>query len=126
MAYDEQLADRVRELVQEHGPADEKRMFGGLAFLLGGHLAVCASHDGGLLVRTDGAWVDRGVATARSLPPKASHGRADGTPLSLSGASTMSMRVICSPSTVNDTTECSRPSTLKVRPVRPLISTIST
>ncbi|WP_091025200.1 hypothetical protein [Nocardioides szechwanensis] len=73
MAYDEQLADRVRELVQEHGPADEKRMFGGPAFLLGGHLAVCASHDGGLLVRTDeqlGAWVGRGVATAQSLPPK--------------------------------------------------------
>jgi TfoX/Sxy family transcriptional regulator of competence genes len=58
MAYDEGLAARVREQVQEHGPADEKRMFGGLAFLLGGHLAVCASHDGGLLVRTDGSDAD--------------------------------------------------------------------
>lgn len=54
MPYDEQLAARVRAEVQEHGPAEEKRMFGGLAFLLGGHLAVCASHEGGLLVRTDG------------------------------------------------------------------------
>lgn len=58
MSYDEELAARVRELVQEHGPAEEKRMFGGLAFLLGGHLAVCASHDGGLLVRTDGSETD--------------------------------------------------------------------
>jgi TfoX/Sxy family transcriptional regulator of competence genes len=55
MPYDEELAARVRTQVHEHGPAEEKRMFGGLAFLLGGHLAVCASHDGGLLVRTDGA-----------------------------------------------------------------------
>lgn len=54
MPYDEQLAARVRDLVAEHGPVEEKRMFGGLAFLLGGHLAVCASHEGGLLVRTDG------------------------------------------------------------------------
>lgn len=58
MAYDEELAARVREMVHEHGAAEEKRMFGGLAFLLGGHLAVCASHDGGLLVRTDGAETD--------------------------------------------------------------------
>lgn len=52
--YDEELAARVRAQVQEHGLAEERRMFGGLAFLLGGHLAVCASHDGGLLVRTGG------------------------------------------------------------------------
>ncbi len=54
MAYDEGLADRVRELVSKQSRAEEKKMFGGLGFLLGGHLAVCASHDGGLLVRTDG------------------------------------------------------------------------
>jgi TfoX/Sxy family transcriptional regulator of competence genes len=110
MAYDEELADRVRALLSGHGLADEKKMFGGLGFLLGGNLAVCASHDGGLLVRTNGegvaellldehvepmtmggresktwlrvaadgvrtepelrAWVERGVATAQSLPPK--------------------------------------------------------
>ncbi|MCD4532752.1 TfoX/Sxy family protein [Nocardioides sp. cx-169] len=55
MTYDEQLAARVRELMAEHGPAEEKAMFGGLAFLLEGHMAVCVSHDGGLLVRTDGS-----------------------------------------------------------------------
>ncbi|MDP2773895.1 MAG: TfoX/Sxy family protein [Nocardioides sp.] len=55
MTYDEGLVERVRELVQEHGPTEEKRMFGGLAFMLGGHMAVCAGHDGGLLVRTDGS-----------------------------------------------------------------------
>ncbi|MDQ4054524.1 MAG: TfoX/Sxy family protein [Actinomycetota bacterium] len=54
MAYDEDLADRIRELVSAHGSAEEKKMFGGLGFLLGGNMAVCASHDGGLLVRTDG------------------------------------------------------------------------
>lgn len=52
MAYDEGLAERVRLLVAEHGPAEEKPMFGGLAFMLEGYLAVGASHDGGLLVRT--------------------------------------------------------------------------
>jgi len=51
MAYDEHLAARVRPLVQQHGPVEEKRMFGGLSFMLRGHLAVCASGQGGLLVR---------------------------------------------------------------------------
>ena len=58
MAYDEELATRVRDLVADHGVTEEKRMFGGLGFLLGGNLAVCASHDGGLLVRTDGSDAD--------------------------------------------------------------------
>jgi len=58
MAYDEDLADRIRELMSAHGTAEEKKMFGGLGFLLGGNLAVCASHDGGLLVRTDGVGVE--------------------------------------------------------------------
>jgi TfoX/Sxy family transcriptional regulator of competence genes len=51
VAYDEELAERVRELVAEHGVTEEKRMFGGLAFMLGGHLAVCVSGQGGLLLR---------------------------------------------------------------------------
>jgi TfoX N-terminal domain len=51
MAYDEELADRIRALVP--GDAVEKRMFGGLAFLVGGHMAVAASGQGGLLVRVD-------------------------------------------------------------------------
>ncbi|RMI35173.1 TfoX/Sxy family protein [Nocardia stercoris] len=110
MAYDEELADRIRDLL---GPllaeTVEQKMFGGLAFLLGGHMSVAASGQGGLLVRVDPAdaaeligpgvapmvmggrqmenwlrvdaarltddavlreWIDRGVAYARSLPPK--------------------------------------------------------
>jgi TfoX/Sxy family transcriptional regulator of competence genes len=51
MVYDEDLADRIRELMSAHGPVDEKKMFGGLSFLLGGHMAVCASGKGGLMVR---------------------------------------------------------------------------
>ena len=50
MAYDEELADRVRELVSG---AVEKKMFGGLAFLIGGHMSVAASGQGGLMVRID-------------------------------------------------------------------------
>lgn len=48
MAYDDHLAERVRELI---GTADEQRMFGGLAFLVGGNMAVCVSGQGGLMVR---------------------------------------------------------------------------
>jgi TfoX/Sxy family transcriptional regulator of competence genes len=109
MAYDEQLAARIRDLVAGE-PVVEKKMFGGLAFLLHGHLSVSASGQGGLLVRVDPAesaaltrssraepmemrgrrmegwlrvdadsvatheelatWVERGVAFARTLPPK--------------------------------------------------------
>jgi TfoX/Sxy family transcriptional regulator of competence genes len=110
MAYDEDLAARVRELLGTEAGITEKRMFGGLAFLVGGHMAVAASGQGGLMVRvepgdtdallakpharpfemrgrdmqgwlrvdTEGLrtkrqlepWVRRGVAYARSLPPK--------------------------------------------------------
>jgi TfoX/Sxy family transcriptional regulator of competence genes len=110
MAYDEELAARIREHVAGE-PFEEKKMFGGLAFLLGGHMAVAASGQGGLMVRVEpgetatlleepgaapfemggrGAmdgwlrvsteaveddevlsrWVERGLAYARSLPPK--------------------------------------------------------
>ena len=51
MTYDEELAERVRDLVAEHGVTEEKRMFGGLAFMLGGHMAACVSGKGGLLLR---------------------------------------------------------------------------
>jgi hypothetical protein len=50
MAYDEDLANRIRELTAGEG-MDEKRMFGGLAFLINGHMAVAASGQGGLMVR---------------------------------------------------------------------------
>lgn len=53
MAYDEGLAARVRTLLAGEPDRTEKRMFGGLAFLLGGHMAVAASGSGGLLVRVD-------------------------------------------------------------------------
>jgi TfoX/Sxy family transcriptional regulator of competence genes len=111
MAYDEDLANRIRELIADEPAVTEKRMFGGLAFLVGGHMSVAASGQGGLLARVDPEeadrllekphvepmemrgrtmrgwlrvddegvrtkrqlepWVRRGVAYARSLPPKA-------------------------------------------------------
>lgn len=53
MAYDEDLANRVRELVGGEPQLTEQKMFGGLAFLIGGNMAVAASGHGGLLVRVD-------------------------------------------------------------------------
>lgn len=110
MAYDEDLAHRIRELVSREAGVTERRMFGGLAFLVDGHMSVAASGQGGLMVRVDHdetdalvahehvrpfemrgrpmqgwvrvdtegvrtkrqleRWVRRGVAFARSLPPK--------------------------------------------------------
>jgi TfoX/Sxy family transcriptional regulator of competence genes len=110
VAYDEDLADRIRELVGGEPGISEKKMFGGLAFLINGHMAVAASGQGGVLARVDpadaaglvgrvgvepmvmrgkemagwlrvpteavgtkrelAAWVARGVAYARTLPPK--------------------------------------------------------
>jgi hypothetical protein len=110
MAYDEDLAHRIRELIGGEAGVVEQRMFGGLAFLIGGHMAVAASGQGGLMVRVEPEqtepllgepharpfemrgremrgwvrvdeegvrtkrdlqpWIERGVAYARSLPPK--------------------------------------------------------
>jgi TfoX N-terminal domain len=110
MAYDEDLANLIRELTAGETGITEQRMFGGLAFLAGGHMAVAASGQGGLMVRVDPAdtdallaepharpfemrgramdgwlrvdaegvrtkgdlepWVGRGLAYAKSLPPK--------------------------------------------------------
>jgi TfoX/Sxy family transcriptional regulator of competence genes len=53
VAYDEDLAVRVRDLLAEEPEVEEKRMFGGLAFLLGGNMAVAVSGKGGLMVRVD-------------------------------------------------------------------------
>ena len=55
MAYDEQLAARIRNLVADEAGLTEKTMFGGLAFLVKGNMAVAASGQGGLLVRVDPA-----------------------------------------------------------------------
>ncbi|MEA2437664.1 MAG: hypothetical protein QOF65_2220 [Thermoleophilaceae bacterium] len=110
MAYDEDLANRIRELIAGEPDVTGKKMFGGLAFLVGGNMAVAASGQGGLMLRCDPEetdallakpharpfemrgremqgwlriddegvrtkrqlepWVRRGVAFARSLPPK--------------------------------------------------------
>jgi TfoX/Sxy family transcriptional regulator of competence genes len=51
MAYDTELAERIRELLAAERGVDEKRMFGGLAFLINGNMSVAASGQGGLLVR---------------------------------------------------------------------------
>jgi len=55
MAYDEALANRIRELVAGEPGLAERKMFGGLAFLIGGNMAVAASGQGGVLVRVDPA-----------------------------------------------------------------------
>ena len=55
MAYDEALAARIRGLLSREDGLEEKKMFGGLAFLLNGNMAVAASGQGGLLVRVDPA-----------------------------------------------------------------------
>jgi TfoX/Sxy family transcriptional regulator of competence genes len=53
MAYDEDLAERIRELMAAEPGLTETKMFGGLAFLLNGNMAVAASGQGGILVRAD-------------------------------------------------------------------------
>jgi TfoX/Sxy family transcriptional regulator of competence genes len=55
MAYDERLAERIRELLPADVDVSEKKMFGGLAFLVGGNMAVAASGQGGVMVRVDPA-----------------------------------------------------------------------
>jgi TfoX/Sxy family transcriptional regulator of competence genes len=68
MAYDEDLADRIRELVGGEPGLTEQKMFGGLAFLIGGNMAVAASGQGGVLVRVDPARSDALVATTDAFP----------------------------------------------------------
>ncbi|HTX31796.1 MAG TPA: TfoX/Sxy family protein [Solirubrobacteraceae bacterium] len=53
MAYDEELANRIRELIGAEPGLTEKRMFGGLAFLINGNMSVSASGQGGLLLRVN-------------------------------------------------------------------------
>ena len=63
MAYDETLAGRIRDLVGDEPDITEQKMFGGLAFLIGGNMAVAASGQGGVLVRVDPDASDELVAT---------------------------------------------------------------
>ncbi len=58
MAYDEDLANRIRELIALEPDLTEKKMFGGLAFLIGGRMSVAASRDGGILVSVDADEID--------------------------------------------------------------------
>lgn len=68
MAYDEVLAGRMRALLEARADVTEKKMFGGLAFLVGGHMAIAASGEGGALVRVDPAESDALVdATAAEV-----------------------------------------------------------
>jgi TfoX/Sxy family transcriptional regulator of competence genes len=66
VAYDEDLADRIRDLVEGEPRLTEKKMFGGLAFLVGGNMAIAASGDGGILVRVDPDQSDKLVDTTKA------------------------------------------------------------
>jgi len=63
VAYDEELAARIRALVAAEPSLTEKKMFGGLAFLVGGNMAIAASGQGGVLVRVDPEQSDELVGT---------------------------------------------------------------
>jgi TfoX/Sxy family transcriptional regulator of competence genes len=68
MAYDEDLADRIRELLAGEPDVLERRMFGGLAFLVGGSMAVAASGQGGIVVRVGPEESDALVASTGARP----------------------------------------------------------
>ena len=71
MAYDERLAERIRVLLDDPPDASERKMFGGLAFLLGGNMAVVVSGQGGIMLRVDpdvaDDLVERGTATLAEM-----------------------------------------------------------
>jgi TfoX/Sxy family transcriptional regulator of competence genes len=68
MAYDEDLANRIREVLGAQRGLTEKKMFGGLAFLIGGNMAIAASGQGGILVHVDPQESDKLVATTKAEP----------------------------------------------------------
>jgi TfoX/Sxy family transcriptional regulator of competence genes len=68
VAFDEDLANRIRELIAAEPDVTEKRMFGGLAFLIGGKMSVAASGQGGLLVRVDPDETDALAARPHTAP----------------------------------------------------------
>jgi TfoX/Sxy family transcriptional regulator of competence genes len=68
MAYDEDLANRIRELLGSEREVEEKRMFGGLAFLINGNMSVAASGQGGLLVRVPPEDTDKLLGRAHVSP----------------------------------------------------------
>ena len=68
MAYEEELADRIRDLLADEPGVTEQKMFGGLAFLIGGNMAIAASGQGGLLVHVDPLQSDKLVTTTTAAP----------------------------------------------------------
>jgi TfoX/Sxy family transcriptional regulator of competence genes len=74
MAFDEGLADRVRQLVGTEAGIGERRMFGGLAFTLNGSMAVVVRRAGGLMVRIDPAQSER-LLSERGAHPAQMRGR---------------------------------------------------
>jgi TfoX/Sxy family transcriptional regulator of competence genes len=74
MTYDDELARRIRQLAADERGLSERRMFGGLAFLVHGNMAVAASGDGGLLVRLDLRDSER-LASADGAAPMTMRGR---------------------------------------------------
>ena len=68
MAYDEELAERIRELIGSEARLSEQKMFGGLAFLIRGNMAVAASGQGGILVHVDPEEGERLVARTGAYP----------------------------------------------------------
>ena len=68
MAYDEELAERIRVEVAGERGVTEQKMFGGLAFLIGGHLAVAASGQGGLMLRCNPDATDSLLAEPGAAP----------------------------------------------------------
>jgi TfoX/Sxy family transcriptional regulator of competence genes len=68
VAYDKELANRIRELVGGEPGLSEKKMFGGLAFMIHGNMAVAASSQGGVLVRVDPAESETLAASTTAHP----------------------------------------------------------
>jgi hypothetical protein len=66
MAYDEMLATRIRDLIGPDPELTEKKMFGGLAFLINGHMAISASGEGGALVHVGAEQSDHLVTTTKA------------------------------------------------------------
>jgi TfoX/Sxy family transcriptional regulator of competence genes len=68
MAYDEDLASRIRELIAGEAGVTEQKMFGGLAFLIGGNMAVAASGQGGLMLRVEPNETEKLLAKPHARP----------------------------------------------------------
>ncbi|MEO5986820.1 MAG: TfoX/Sxy family protein [Candidatus Limnocylindria bacterium] len=68
MAYDEELAARIRAILGDRANLTEQKMFGGLAFLIGGKMAVAASGHGGIMVRTDPTRSEQLISTGSAQP----------------------------------------------------------